>query len=53
LSFDLCIAKTADELRADLLVVGGYGRKPLREAMCGGVTRALIEEADLPVFMMH
>ena len=43
----------AVEMHADLLVVGGYGHKPLREAVCGGVTRSLIEGADVPVFMMH
>jgi len=47
------LAQQAAELHADLLVVGGYGHGPLREAVCGGVTRALIEHADVPVFMMH
>jgi nucleotide-binding universal stress UspA family protein len=41
------------ELRADLLVVGGFGHGPLRESVFGGVTRALIEHADCPVFMLH
>ncbi len=40
-------------LSADLLVVGAFGRGPFREAVFGGVTRALIEGADLPVFMLH
>jgi nucleotide-binding universal stress UspA family protein len=47
------LAKVASELRADLLVVGGYEHRPMREAVWGGVTRALIEHAELPVFMMH
>lgn len=47
------LTKLATEMRADLLVVGGYGHKPLREAVFGGVTRALIESADVPVLMMH
>lgn len=47
------LAQAAAELRADLLVVGGYGHKPLRESVFGGVTRALIERADLPVLMLH
>ncbi len=47
------LAQAAAELHADLLVVGGYGHKPLREAVFGGVTRALIERAGLPVLMMH
>jgi nucleotide-binding universal stress UspA family protein len=41
------------QLRADLLVVGGFGHGPLRESLFGGVTRELIEHADFPVFMLH
>ena len=40
-------------LGAGLLVVGGFGRGPLRELVFGGVTQSLIEQADLPVLMMH
>jgi nucleotide-binding universal stress UspA family protein len=43
----------AAEMHADMLVVGAYGHGPLRETIFGGVTRALIERADVPVFMMH
>jgi nucleotide-binding universal stress UspA family protein len=38
---------------ADLLVVGGYGHRPLHEAAFGGVTASLIRHAACPVFMMH
>lgn len=41
------------ELHADLLVVGAFGHSPLRESLFGGVTRALIEHAELPVLMLH
>jgi nucleotide-binding universal stress UspA family protein len=44
---------TAAELGADLLVIGGYGHGPLREAVFGGVTAALIRHADCPVLMVH
>jgi len=44
---------TAAELGADLLVIGGYGHGPLREAVFGGVTAALIRRADCPVLMVH
>jgi nucleotide-binding universal stress UspA family protein len=47
------LSQAAAQLEADLLVVGGYGHGPLREAVFGGVTRALIQRADLPVLMMH
>ena len=47
------LARAAAEFNADLLVVGGYGHRPLRELVFGGVTQSLIENAKLPVFMLH
>jgi nucleotide-binding universal stress UspA family protein len=47
------LPELAAELRADLLAVGGYGHSPLREGVFGGVTRTLIDHAELPVFMLH
>ena len=41
------------ELRAGMVVVGGFGRAPLRELVFGGVTQALIKHSDLPVFIAH
>jgi nucleotide-binding universal stress UspA family protein len=38
---------------ADLLVVGGYGHGRIRESLIGGVTRHVIAQAKLPVFMVH
>jgi nucleotide-binding universal stress UspA family protein len=38
---------------ADLLVMGGYGRARVREMVFGGVTRAIVDAAPLPVFMSH
>jgi nucleotide-binding universal stress UspA family protein len=38
---------------ADLLVVGGYGRGRLRESLTGGVTRHVIAQASIAVFMVH
>jgi nucleotide-binding universal stress UspA family protein len=43
----------ARESAAGLLVVGGYGRGPWREAVFGGVTTTLIDHAECPIFMMH
>jgi nucleotide-binding universal stress UspA family protein len=43
----------ASESNAGLMVVGGYGRGPWREAVFGGVTTTLIGHAECPVFMMH
>lgn len=36
---------------ADLLVMGAYGHSRLREAILGGATRAMLEGAEVPVFM--
>jgi nucleotide-binding universal stress UspA family protein len=43
----------AHQLGADLLVMGAYAHNPLREAIFGGVTRYMLEHADLPVLMRH
>lgn len=36
---------------ADLLVIGAYSHSRLRQAILGGTTRNLLEQADTPVFM--
>lgn len=41
------------ETGAQLLVCGGYGHSRLREWALGGVTRELLESADLPVLFSH
>ena len=38
---------------ADLLVMGAYAHSPLRELILGGVTRYMLDHADLPVLMRH
>ncbi len=43
----------ASQLYADLLVVGAFGHGALRERIFGGVTRTLLEHADVPVFMLQ
>lgn len=47
------VEHAAAELHADLLVVGGFGHRRLRELLFGGVTQSLLEHASVPVFMMH
>ena len=37
----------------DMLVMGAYGHTRLREAVFGGFTRAVLDEAPLPVLMAH
>jgi nucleotide-binding universal stress UspA family protein len=43
----------ADRLRADLMVMGGYGRSPLREWFMGGVTYRLLRDAPVPLLVAH
>ncbi len=38
---------------ADLLVMGAYGHSRLREMVLGGVTRSVLSDANIPVFLMH
>jgi nucleotide-binding universal stress UspA family protein len=37
----------------DLLVMGAYGHSRLREVVFGGVTRRVLQAADVPVLMAH
>jgi nucleotide-binding universal stress UspA family protein len=43
----------AAEQNADWLVMGAYGHSRMREFLLGGVTRHIIADATLPVFMAH
>ena len=43
----------AADLSADLIVAGGYGHSRWREAVLGGVTRALLESSPVPVLLSH
>jgi protein CrcB len=47
------LLKLAHELGADLLVMGAYAHGEWREALLGGVTRYVLDHADLPVLMRH
>lgn len=41
----------ANDLSADMIVMGAYGHSRMRERIFGGVTNDMIEESALPVFM--
>jgi nucleotide-binding universal stress UspA family protein len=47
------LKRHATDMAADLLVMGAYGHSRLRERIFGGMTRAFIDGADLPVLMAH
>jgi nucleotide-binding universal stress UspA family protein len=41
------------DLGADLLVMGAYGHARVRELILGGVTRTMLEEMTVPLFLSH
>lgn len=47
------LLRHADDMKADMLVMGAYGHSRFREAVFGGATRDMLEQTDLPVFMAH
>jgi len=47
------ILKHAADLRADFIVMGGYGHSRLREFILGGVTRSILKSMPAPVLMSH
>ncbi|WP_010138425.1 universal stress protein [Oceanicola sp. S124] len=47
------IRRHATDVGADMIVMGAYGHSRFREAILGGATRHMLEEAELPVFMAH
>jgi protein CrcB len=47
------LLETARLLGADLIVMGAYAHGEWREALLGGVTRYMLEHADLPLLIWH
>lgn len=45
------LQRRAIETGADMMVIGAYSKSRLREAILGGVTRRMLENAPLPVLM--
>lgn len=43
----------AADTAADLIVMGAYGHSRFREAILGGATRNMLEQANVPVLMAH
>jgi nucleotide-binding universal stress UspA family protein len=41
------------DMDADMVVMGAYGHSRFREAIFGGATRYMLEQASVPVFMAH
>ena len=47
------LVSRADELGADLVVMGGYGHSRMAEFLLGGVTRRLLAQMTTPVLLSH
>ncbi len=47
------IRSHANDLGANLIVMGGYGRSPMREFLFGGPTRNMLQDCRVPIFMAH
>lgn len=47
------LLRHASDSETDMIVMGAYGHSRFREAILGGATRNMLEQAHLPVFMAH
>lgn len=47
------LMRHAMDTEADLIVMGAYGHSRFREAILGGATRNMLENAKIPVFLAH
>jgi nucleotide-binding universal stress UspA family protein len=48
-----CILEEAGRLGSDYIVMGAYGHSRIREAVLGGVTRTMLDNADRPLLLAH
>lgn len=47
------LRRTARDLNADLMVMGGFGHSRLRERIFGGTTTSMMKQLTVPVLMAH
>ena len=47
------LERHAQDIEADLMIMGAYGHSRFREAILGGATRNMLEHTPIPVFMAH
>jgi nucleotide-binding universal stress UspA family protein len=47
------ILEAARDVKADLVLMGAFGRSRLREWVLGGATRTVLDYMDVPVLMAH
>ncbi|MFX0546344.1 universal stress protein [Roseovarius sp. S1116L3] len=48
-----CILDRAEEVGADLVVMGSYGHSRTRQAFFGGTTRTMVDQTDQAVLLAH
>lgn len=48
-----CILDAAGRFGSAYIVMGAYGHSRIREAVLGGVTRAMLDNADRPLLLAH
>lgn len=47
------LLKGYKQTKSDLLVMGAYSHSRLRQQIFGGVTQHMLDDANIPVFMLH
>lgn len=47
------LLRHATDTETDMIVMGAYGHSRFREAILGGATRNMLEQANIPVFLSH
>ncbi|MGR3439448.1 universal stress protein [Salipiger abyssi] len=47
------LRRHVQDVDADMVVMGAYGHSRFREAILGGATRNMLEQAEVPVFLAH
>lgn len=47
------LLRHAVDSKSDMIVMGAYGHSRFREAILGGATRNMLEQAPIPVFLAH
>ena len=52
-SIAVAIRMEAERVGAAYLVMGAYSHGPIREALFGGVTRAMLSACSLPLVLGH
>lgn len=50
---EIVLLRLATQARADMLVMGAYGRWRVSEILFGGFTQHVLAHADIPVFLSH